>query len=107
MAQTVRQIQEKGGPKARSLSIDPETIRIMAVTKTVEPELVNAAIGQGIRLLGENRVQEYLSKADQYRLEGLSGPLHRHPPPDQQGQVYCGQGDDDRVGQQSQVGSGD
>lgn len=70
VAQTVRQIQEKVAQKARSLSIDPETIRIMAVTKTVEPELVNAAIGQGIRLLGENRVQEYLSKADQYRLEG-------------------------------------
>ncbi len=41
-------------------------VRIMAVTKTVAPEAVNHAIGMGIDLLGENRVQEYLSKAEQY-----------------------------------------
>lgn len=40
--------------------------RIMAVTKTVEPALVNAAVEEGITLLGENRVQEYLSKKDLY-----------------------------------------
>lgn len=68
VAQTVRSIQESVVDKARSLGIDPSSIHIMAVTKTVEPELVNAAIGQGIRLLGENRVQEFLSKADQYTL---------------------------------------
>ena len=38
----------------------------MAVTKTVEPEKVNFAVSQGITLLGENRVQEYLSKKDSY-----------------------------------------
>lgn len=69
VAQTVLEIQQKVAQKARSLSIDPDSICIMAVTKTVAPELVNAAIGQGIRLLGENRVQEYLSKADRYQLE--------------------------------------
>ncbi len=44
-----------------------DNIRIMAVTKTVEPELINFAIEQGIDLLGENRVQEYLSKKDFYK----------------------------------------
>ena len=43
-----------------------EKIRIMAVTKTVEPEKINFAVSQGITLLGENRVQEYLSKKDSY-----------------------------------------
>ncbi len=43
-----------------------ESIRIMAVTKTVAPEVVNYAISKGIDLLGENRVQEYLSKKDSY-----------------------------------------
>ena len=43
-----------------------ETVRIMAVTKTVAPELVNRAVELGIDLLGENRVQEYLSKAESY-----------------------------------------
>ena len=44
-----------------------DNIRIMAVTKTVEPELINFAIEQGIDLLGENRVQEFLSKKDSYK----------------------------------------
>ncbi len=43
-----------------------ESIRIMAVTKTVAPEVVNYAISKGINLLGENRVQEYLSKKESY-----------------------------------------
>lgn len=38
----------------------------MAVTKTVEPEKINFAIQQGIKLLGENRVQEFISKKDMY-----------------------------------------
>lgn len=45
----------------------PEDIAFMAVTKTVDPELVNAAIDCGISLLGENRVQEWQSKKDAYR----------------------------------------
>lgn len=38
----------------------------MAVTKTVPAQKVNFAVSQGITLLGENRVQEYLSKKDDY-----------------------------------------
>lgn len=41
-------------------------VKIMAVTKTVPPEKVNFAVSLGIDLLGENRVQEYLSKKDSY-----------------------------------------
>ena len=43
-----------------------EDVRIMAVTKTVAPEAVNRAVELGLDLLGENRVQEYLSKAELY-----------------------------------------
>ena len=43
-----------------------ENIDIMAVTKTVAPEIVNHAVGLGIKLLGENRVQEYQSKKEFY-----------------------------------------
>lgn len=45
---------------------DPDGVTLMAVTKTVAPELVNTAVSAGIRVLGENRVQEYLSKKDAY-----------------------------------------
>jgi pyridoxal phosphate enzyme (YggS family) len=44
-----------------------DTVRLMAVTKTVPAERVNIAIDAGITLLGENRVQEYLSKSDFYK----------------------------------------
>ena len=43
-----------------------ENVQIMAVTKTVEPEKINFAVSQGIKLLGENRVQEFMSKKDMY-----------------------------------------
>lgn len=43
-----------------------ETVRIMAVTKTVPYERVNIAVNEGVTLLGENRVQEYLEKRDFY-----------------------------------------
>lgn len=43
-----------------------DIIKIMAVTKTVPYENVNYAIKDGITLLGENRVQEYISKKDFY-----------------------------------------
>ncbi len=42
-------------------------INIMAVTKTVAPEIINFSIDCGIKLLGENRVQEFLSKKDEYK----------------------------------------
>lgn len=44
-----------------------DEIRIMAVTKTVQYQRVNEAVDEGITLLGENRVQEYLEKKDFYR----------------------------------------
>lgn len=43
-----------------------EKVRIMAVTKTVPAQTVNHAVKLGLGLLGENKVQEYLSKADIY-----------------------------------------
>lgn len=43
-----------------------DIVRIMAVTKTVAPEKINFAIEHGFTLLGENRVQEFLSKKDSY-----------------------------------------
>ena len=47
--------------------------QIMAVTKTVPAEAVNRAAALGIELIGENRVQEYLSKREEY-----SPTLRRH-----------------------------
>lgn len=43
-----------------------DVVRLMAVTKTVPYQRVNLAVGDGVTLLGENRVQEYLEKKDFY-----------------------------------------
>jgi PLP dependent protein len=44
---------------------DPESVRLMAVSKTHGPELVEEAYAAGVRLFGENRVQEAAQKAQQ------------------------------------------
>ncbi|MBQ2943824.1 MAG: YggS family pyridoxal phosphate-dependent enzyme [Ruminococcus sp.] len=46
-----------------------EDITFLAATKTVEPEFINYAISLGLRFIGENKVQELLSKYDSYDLD--------------------------------------
>lgn len=41
-----------------------EDIRFMAVTKTVQPIFINYALSLGIDLIGENKVQELISKTE-------------------------------------------
>ena len=50
-----------------------EDIMILAATKTVDADFINYAIEQGITYVGENRVQEFLSKDD-----AVSKNVHRH-----------------------------
>ena len=62
----VADIRRRVEQAALSCGRDPKDIAIMAVTKTVEPPAINEAIRQGLTLLGENKVQEYLDKREQY-----------------------------------------
>lgn len=64
--ENLKLIRENVGEAAEKCGRKAEDIRIMAVTKTVAPEIVNHAIELGLDLFGENRVQEYLSKAEAY-----------------------------------------
>ena len=50
-----------------------DDISLMAVTKTVESTFINHAIANGIGMIGENKVQEFLTKYD--ALKGTV-PLH-------------------------------
>ena len=59
-------IQEKIAAAAKSSGRKPEEITLLAATKTVPVELINYGIDLGIRYLGENKVQEFLSKYDSY-----------------------------------------
>lgn len=47
---------------ASSVGKKREDIILLAATKTVSPEIINHAINSGIKYIGENRVQEFLSK---------------------------------------------
>ncbi len=47
----------------------PEDITFLAATKTVDAELINYAISLGLDHIGENKVQELLSKYDKYDLD--------------------------------------
>ena len=54
-------------------------VRLMAVTKTVSVEYINYAIQKcGVNLIGENKVQEYLSKKDNLLLDGVKKHLIGH-----------------------------
>ncbi len=56
-----------------------DNVRLMAVTKTVCVEYINYAINNcGIDLIGENKVQEYLSKKDLLDLENVEKHLIGH-----------------------------
>ena len=42
-----------------------DDITLLAATKTVEPKVISYAFEQGLRYMGENRVQEFLSKEEE------------------------------------------
>ncbi len=50
----------------------PEDITFLAATKTVDSKYINYAISLGLKYIGENRVQELLSKYDSYDLDNSS-----------------------------------
>ncbi len=56
----------------------PEDITLMAVTKTVQPMFINHAIEYGIDLIGENKVQEFLSKEEFLKLDNCKAHLIGH-----------------------------
>ena len=71
-------IREKIYKAAVSVGRNPEEITLMAVTKTVEPIFINHAIANGIDLIGENKVQEFLSKKPYLNLENCQAHLIGH-----------------------------
>ena len=57
---------------------NPNDVRLMCVTKTVEAEYINPVLDFGADLIGENRVQEFLSKKDALHLSGVEKHLIGH-----------------------------
>ena len=63
IAENIARIQERIAAAAHRAGKRPEEIALMAVTKTHPPERIREAHAAGLRLFGENRVQEFAGKA--------------------------------------------
>ncbi len=68
-----KEIREKIEKSAKFKGKKSEDIILLAATKTVSAEHINYAISKGIAYIGENRVQELLSKDDL-----VDKSAHRH-----------------------------
>jgi len=70
--QNLENIREKIAVAALKSARVAEDITLVAVTKTISVDLINEAISNGIADVGENRVQEFLSKESELQ------PCRRH-----------------------------
>ena len=78
VAENLSRIREEMHSACQAAGRPVDAVRLLAVTKTVEPERINAAIRLGVRQIGENRVQEYLQKKDGLDLEDTQVHLIGH-----------------------------
>src|SRR5215467_932800 len=67
IAENFAQVREKIAAAANRAARKPEDITLMAVSKTFPAEDVREAYDAGLRLFGENRVQEFAGKVDALR----------------------------------------
>lgn len=63
IADNVNAIHERIACAAAKVGRSADSITLMAVTKTVGPERIKEAYAAGLRVFGENRVQEFEGKA--------------------------------------------
>lgn len=73
-----KQIRENIARAEAARGVADGSTKFMAVTKTVEPYFINHALSLGIDLIGENRVQELMSKKPELNLEGVDVHLIGH-----------------------------
>src|SRR6202166_1820667 len=63
ISENIAAVRERVAEAARRAGRRPEDIALMAVSKTHPPERIREAHAAGLRLFGENRVQEFAGKA--------------------------------------------
>ncbi len=79
ISENLKRIRDEINEAAIQSGRKPEDVRLMAVTKTVDVKYINFAITDcGIDLIGENKVQEFLSKKEDLKLEGVEKHLIGH-----------------------------
>lgn len=73
LLENIETVRQRIATAAQKRGISPESIALVAVTKTVSPEKINLAIQHGIKLIGENKIQEARDKFTQ-----LNYPVKKH-----------------------------
>src|SRR6201993_1230679 len=63
ISENIVAIQQRIAEAARRTGRSTADVELMAVTKTHPPERIREAYAAGLRLFGENRVQEFAAKA--------------------------------------------
>ena len=63
VVENIAALQDQITAAAKRSGRDPSEVTLMAVTKTHPPERIREAYAAGLRLFGENRVQEFEGKA--------------------------------------------
>ena len=63
ISQNIAEVRDRIAAAASRAGRPPEEIVLMAVSKTHPPEQIREAYNAGLRLFGENRVQEFAGKA--------------------------------------------
>jgi PLP dependent protein len=67
VAENIAQVRERIAAAARRANRNPNEITLMGVSKTFPAERIREAYAAGLRVFGENRVQEFAGKADALR----------------------------------------
>lgn len=63
LADNLKRVRERIHAACERSKRQPEDVRLVAVTKTVEVDVIRAAVESGLLDLGENRVQELVKRA--------------------------------------------
>lgn len=65
-AQNLAAVQDRIDQACRDAGRDPSEVRLLPVSKTQGPEVIEEAYAAGVRLLAENKVQEVADKAERF-----------------------------------------
>src|SRR5690554_6930034 len=60
--ENLKNIQIRINKACASVNRDPESVRLLLATKTVDPERIKIAINSGYSLIAENKIQETIAK---------------------------------------------
>jgi len=63
IVRNIELVRERIAAAARRVGRNPQEVVLMAVSKTVDPARIEEAYAAGVRVFGENRVQEFTEKA--------------------------------------------